>query len=65
MRQNDRDYEYFLLCENAFTDGGTDHIRNAEFDAAQFHAAYPISGTDYETVALPAMASGNCGTNKK
>ena len=37
------DYEYFLRCEANFPD----HFRDAEYDDAAFHAAYPMSTTDY------------------
>lgn len=41
--QNNRAYEYFLLCEDSFAD----HTRDYEFSTAQFHTAYPMSETDY------------------
>ena len=36
-------YDYFLRCEANFPD----HIRDDEFDTPEFHAAYPMSQTDY------------------
>ena len=36
-------YDYFLRCPANFTD----HIRDGEFDTAQFHAEYPMAESDY------------------
>ena len=47
------DYNYFLRNEYNFTEGGTDHIRNEEYDTAEFHQAYPMSETDYDPTATP------------
>jgi transglutaminase-like putative cysteine protease len=49
-------YNYYLQCEDTFTEGGTDHFRDAEYDTAEFHAAYPMSDTDFDpaTDNIPA-----------
>ena len=36
-------YRYFLVCPENFED----HIRDEEYDTAQFHAAYPMGASDY------------------
>ena len=41
--QADLPYGYFLKCEDTFDD----HERFDEYDTAAFHAAYPMSATDY------------------
>ena len=46
-------YNFFLRNEYNFTEGGTDHIRDEQFDTAQFHAAYPMGETDYDPTAAP------------
>ena len=46
-------YNYFLQCEDTFTEGGTDHIRSEEYDTAEFHAAYPMSETDFDPNEVP------------
>jgi len=57
-------YNYFLQCENTFTEGGTDHFRDAQYDTAEFHAAYPMSPTDYDpNGTVEIVTSGVCGEN--
>lgn len=41
------DHLYFLRSTENFTN----HLRDAEYDTAAFHAAYPMSGTDYVPTA--------------
>ena len=38
------DYSYFLVCPTNFKN----HIRYDDYDNAQFHAAYPMDGEDYD-----------------
>ena len=44
-------YEHFLRCEDNFPD----HIRDSEYDTADFNAAYPMSETDYDPNAADSM----------
>ena len=41
-------YDYFLLCEEDFTNGGRDHFRDPEYDTPEFHAEYPMSKTNFD-----------------
>lgn len=58
-------YNWFLQSEEHFTRGYTGHIRSTKYDTAEFHAAYPMSGTDYDPDALPVdpnlVTEGTCG----
>ena len=47
-------YQYYLTCEANFTEGYTDHFRDAEYDTTAFHALYPMSPTDYDPTEEPA-----------
>ena len=38
---------FYLQCEDTFTDGGTEHIRNEEYDTPEFHSLYPMTESDY------------------
>ena len=44
-------YEHFLRCNDNFPD----HIRDSEYDTADFNAAYPMSETDYDPNAADSM----------
>ena len=54
-------YNYFLQCEKTFTEEGTDHIRDAEYDTEAFHTAYPMSETDFDPDTLTEVPNGTCG----
>ena len=58
-------YSWFLQSEEHFTRNYTGHIRSAEYDTAEFHAAYPMSQTDFDPSEVPAdpnlVAEGTCG----
>ena len=56
-------YSYYLQNEYNFTDGYTDHIRDAEYDTTEFHALYPISATNFDPNAQPAAPGGACGAD--
>ena len=62
-------YSYFLLCEDDFTDGGSDHFRDAEFDTPEFHAAYPMSKTNFDPdtslIYAPELKVGNVASTGK
>ena len=51
------EYSYFLKCPDNFTD----HVRDAEFDTAEFHAYYPMGAADYVPGGSSIHASGTCG----
>ena len=53
----DLDYEYFLRYPANFPD----HIRDAEYDTAAFHAAYPMGEKDYQPAAesIPGDMNGD------
>lgn len=55
-------YNYYLQCEDTFTAGGTNHIRDAEYDTDEFHAAYPMSEADFDP-DMDYVAAGTCGEN--
>ena len=54
------EYQWFLKNEAEFSQ---DHVREAEFTTAAFHAAYPMATADYVYVAPSYVAQGNCGNN--
>ena len=51
-------YNYFLRAEHTFGD----HLRNEEFDTAEFHNTYPMSPVDYDPSQNPC-ASGHTWTS--
>ena len=55
------EYNFFLRNEENFTEGGTDHIRDAEYSTAAFLAAYPMGETDYVPKTTAVVAEGTCG----
>ena len=59
--QAGRAYNYFLRNEENFTEGGTDHLRDAEYSTEAFLAAYPMGETDYDPDTSVVQAQGTCG----
>ena len=53
------EYEFFLKCPDNFPD----HTREAAYDSAEFHAAYPMAAADYVPGGNPVIGKGTCGEN--
>lgn len=51
-------YAYFLRCNDNFAD----HTRDAQYDTAAFHGAYPMGTEDCTEEPPPSEDSGNSGT---
>ena len=51
------EYEFFLKCPDNFPD----HTRDAAYDSAEFHAAYPMALADYVYGEEVIFAQGSCG----